>query len=446
MLAVGAAPWYDVHAIEPYSSRGPTPDGRIKPDIVGADCGETALSPLVEGRTGFCGTSQAAPHVAGLAALVRQLLPNYTPAQVASYLQDNAAQRETPDPNNTWGHGFALLPDFPGVCAAFAPGLRFDCDTLLAVRDALSGSASLNWSPHRPIAGWEGVTVAGSPPRITELTLPGKGLTGQVPSELGDLANLARLSLQDNELTGEIPSELGELASLEELILWDNQLSGEIPAELGELASLTGLWLSQNLLTGEIPSELGMLSNLTALSLSHNHLSGEIPAELDGLASLTGLWLSQNQLTGEIPSELGMLPNLTALSLSHNQLSGGIPAELGGLASLTGLWLSQNQLTGEIPPELGDLVNLRSVRLSNNQLSGCVPIGLRDVAFNDFEKLGLLFCEASQTLLGRYDADSSGAIEKPEVIAAIDDYLFGVGGNTISKADIIEVINLYLFG
>ena len=38
MLAVGAAHWYDVRAIEPYSSRGSTPDGRVKPDIVGADC------------------------------------------------------------------------------------------------------------------------------------------------------------------------------------------------------------------------------------------------------------------------------------------------------------------------------------------------------------------------------------------------------------------------
>ena len=37
MLAVGAAPWYDVRSIESYSSRGPTPDGRVKPDIVGAD-------------------------------------------------------------------------------------------------------------------------------------------------------------------------------------------------------------------------------------------------------------------------------------------------------------------------------------------------------------------------------------------------------------------------
>ena len=115
MLAVGATHWNDVRAIEPYSSRGPTPDGRDKPDIVGADCGATALSPLNEYNEGFCGTSQASPHVAGMAVLVRQRFPDYTPAQVASYLKDNAEQRQSPDPNDTWGHGFAKLPPPDGA-------------------------------------------------------------------------------------------------------------------------------------------------------------------------------------------------------------------------------------------------------------------------------------------------------------------------------------------
>ena len=287
LLAVGAAPWYDVHTIESFSSRGPTPDGRIKPDIVGADCGATALAALDRYVEGFCGTSQAAPHVAGMAALVRQRFPSYTPQQVAAYLKDNAAQRETPDPNNTWGYGFAYLPPILGC--SNNPGLTADCAALLAARDTLAGTATLNWSANAPITTWDGVTLGGSPLRVIKLQLPNKGLTGAIPTELGGLANLQSLSLWGNQLTGEIPTELGNLANLQSLSLWGNQLTGEIPTELGNLANLEQLRLSQNKLTGPIPTELGGLANLQSLSLWGNQLTGEIPTELGNLANLQEL-------------------------------------------------------------------------------------------------------------------------------------------------------------
>ena len=112
MLAVGAASWVDVETIESFSSRGPTPDGRIKPDIVGADQGRSRASPF--GR--FSGTSQASPHVAGMAALVRQMFPDLGPADTARYLKNQAIPRPESRggalkvPNNVWGHGFAYLP------------------------------------------------------------------------------------------------------------------------------------------------------------------------------------------------------------------------------------------------------------------------------------------------------------------------------------------------
>ena len=113
--------------------------------------------------------------------------------------------------------------------AANNPGLVTDCEALLAARDILAGSATLNWSASNPIGQWEGVTLAGSPLRVTELN-PWR-LTGEIPAELGALANLQELRLNDNQLTGEIPPELGELANLEVLDLSSNQLTGEIPAE-----------------------------------------------------------------------------------------------------------------------------------------------------------------------------------------------------------------------
>ena len=394
MLAVGAANWRDVRTIEPYSSRGPTPDGRFKPDIVGATCGESATYP------GYCGTSGSSPHVAGMSALVRQQHPDYTPAQVAAYLKDHAQQRETPDPNNTWGHGFAQLP---------SP----DRADLVALYNAAGGANWTNndgWLTTAPIGQWHGVTTDGNG-RVTSLDLNDNQLSGTIPTQLGNLANLEELLLTRNQLTGTIPAELasltgldilalggnqltgtiptwlGNLANLEELYLWENELTGTIPSELDSLSNLELLSLSSNQLTGEIPPALGSLSNLVELSLWENELTGTIPSELGNLSSLELLSLSSNQLTGEIPPELGSLSNLVELSLWGNELTGEIPAGLGSLANLEELWLSRNQLTGEIPPEVGSLSNLVQLVLWGNELTGEIPADLGSLA--NLEELSL---------------------------------------------------------
>ena len=236
---------------------------------------------------------------------------------------------------------------------------------------------------------------------LQTLHLYSNRLTGEIPAELGDLTNLKWLDLYSNRLTGEIPAELGNLTNLEVLHLYRNQLTGEIPAELGSLPSLQSLWLQGNQLTGEIPAELGNLTNLERLSLYGNQLTGEIPAELGYLTNLEGLFLYDNQLTGEIPAELGGLTKLELLSLYGNQLTGEIPAELGDLTNLKWLDLYSNRLTGEIPAELGSLTNLRWLRLEGNQLTGCIPEGLRNMATNDLDELGLADCASGDAATDR---------------------------------------------
>lgn len=102
VLAVGAANWRNTTALEPFSSRGPTRDGRVKPDIVGADRGNSSVFGP------WRGTSQVSPHVAGLAALLFQQQRNLTPVQLADRLKQ-AARRRGVKPNNLWGYGFAWL-------------------------------------------------------------------------------------------------------------------------------------------------------------------------------------------------------------------------------------------------------------------------------------------------------------------------------------------------
>ena len=63
---VGAVKWTGT-ALEPYSSQGPTDDGRAKPDLVGP----TYVTSNPE-WPGTAGTSAATAHLAGAAALLRQ--------------------------------------------------------------------------------------------------------------------------------------------------------------------------------------------------------------------------------------------------------------------------------------------------------------------------------------------------------------------------------------
>ena len=58
----------------------------------------------------------------------------------------------------------------------------------------------------------------------------------------------------------------------------------------------------------------------------------------------------------------------------------------------------------------------------------------------------IMVTDVEDELVATYDANRNGTIEKSEVIAAINDYLFGEGAAAISKADVIRLINMYLFG
>lgn len=98
-LAVGATSWQD-DAYHTYSSRGPTVDKRIKPDLVAP----SGVSGSTYGELGFFGTSASSPHVAGAIALLWSKTP-FTLVQIKDILLERALDLGSPGNDNLYGMG-----------------------------------------------------------------------------------------------------------------------------------------------------------------------------------------------------------------------------------------------------------------------------------------------------------------------------------------------------
>ncbi len=104
VLSVGATDNNDEVTL--FSSRGPSSWGRIKPEVVAP--GKNVLSSLPGGAYGNKnGTSMAAPHVSGLAALLLQASPALSGnlSQLARVITSSTVPLGSPVPNNDYGWG-----------------------------------------------------------------------------------------------------------------------------------------------------------------------------------------------------------------------------------------------------------------------------------------------------------------------------------------------------
>ncbi len=106
-----------------FSSVGPTFDGRIKPDVMAMGEGVYTVHPYdIGGYVRVDGTSFSAPLVAGVAALLLEAYPHWTPGKVQSVLRRTAGQATAPDTLNGYGivHALnALMTESRGVVRSF---------------------------------------------------------------------------------------------------------------------------------------------------------------------------------------------------------------------------------------------------------------------------------------------------------------------------------------
>ena len=111
-MSVGAVhyDYYDLGRIADYSSRGPTTDGRFKPELVAPSGVSTVSYGESEEFYGYTGTSAAAPHVAGAAALIKSANPSYSRTQLWDALIEATVDIGTPGRDNDSGYGKLVLP------------------------------------------------------------------------------------------------------------------------------------------------------------------------------------------------------------------------------------------------------------------------------------------------------------------------------------------------
>lgn len=115
-------------SVREFSSRGPTADGRRKPDIAAPD-GVCTTTYGQCGTAGFAGTSAAAPHAAGAVALVRNAYPLLNISGIREFLSSRATDVEPAGPDNVTGAGRLTLeasgPDlFPAPSLSSPKGNR----------------------------------------------------------------------------------------------------------------------------------------------------------------------------------------------------------------------------------------------------------------------------------------------------------------------------------
>lgn len=243
-------------------------------------------------------------------------------------------------------------------------------------------------------------------PSVKVMDLSEQGLT-EVPSWIGNLANLKTLNLDRNQLKC-LPEAIGNLQNLEELSLVGNDLIG-LPDEIGNLTNLKSLDLGCSFVysvssryqfnnppncneLSTLPATIGQLDNLEVLNITGNPMTS-LPDEIGNLDQLRELlagkayrvnldaWLCLTdcesyhyagvELT-RLPESIGNLSNLEILDMPYGRLR-ALPNTIGNLDNLLVLNVSSNELTS-LPNQITNLPYIEEINFGGN------PIGLGDLS------------------------------------------------------------------
>lgn len=145
--------FYNIGEVLSFSSRGPTRDGRIKPEILAPGSVIVAARPVSDRYSRLDinryytvkhGTSMSSPHAAGVAAIILQFTPDVSYIDILNALKSSArwSERYGMRPNNIWGWGRLDARVFYNVSIRLE-GVPEDISTNIYINDSTE-SISVN--------------------------------------------------------------------------------------------------------------------------------------------------------------------------------------------------------------------------------------------------------------------------------------------------------------
>eukprot|EP00439_Symbiodinium_sp_Y106_P028524 s4933_g3.t1 len=239
--------------------------------------------------------------------------------------------------------------------------------------------------------GWHAVQCDSDRCRVKSLDLSGWNLTGELPAEIGGLAELENLDLGENrKLRGDL-SVLAKLLHLKMLILTTTQIGGDLGC-LSRMEQMRVLELEDTPMDGTLEA-LRNMHHLTHLRLGDTRIGGDLvplaPMELMEVLSLgdtqiqgtlealakmtrmTHLYLYNTRIGGDLVL-LDAMHNMQVLSLGDTHIQGTLEA-LANMHDMIQLWLKNTRIGGELG-SLQAIVHLQELLLQGTRVSGSLDV------------------------------------------------------------------------
>lgn len=195
VIAVGAV--FSNGGIVNFSSRGPTADGRIKPDVMAMGAGVAAVSSSSTDRYTFVsGTSFSCPLTAGVVAQILSAHPQTTPQQMMNALRTTASRAQWPD--NDYGYGIvnavaavtSLGPAFSNEPVVVSQSGVFTVTTRILSRDGITPGSVRVYYANSASATFTSVAMS---------AIDSTGYLAQIPRP-AQLADTVRVYFAANDL------------------------------------------------------------------------------------------------------------------------------------------------------------------------------------------------------------------------------------------------------